>query len=62
MMRDETGDETDREATMFGHSNSGPWLIGSVVAGLVAGATYLYTVRGAALLLDMAAVGGMFCF
>jgi hypothetical protein len=40
---------------------SGPWLIGCGVSALVVGAAYLYTVRGTALLLDMAA-GGMFCF
>jgi hypothetical protein len=42
---------------------SGPWLIGGTVSALVLGAAYLYTVRGTALLLDMAAAaGGMFCF
>jgi hypothetical protein len=42
---------------------SGPWLIGGVVSALVVSAAYLYTVRGTALLLDMAAAtGGMFCF
>jgi hypothetical protein len=48
---------------MLSHSNPGPWLIGGVVASLVLGATYLYSVRGTALLLDMAAAAaGMFCF
>lgn len=43
--------------------SSGPWLIGGAVVVLMAGATYLYAVRGTALLLDMAAAaGGMFCF
>jgi hypothetical protein len=43
--------------------NTGPWLIGGMVAALVLSAAYLYTVRGTALLLDMAAAaGGMFCF
>jgi hypothetical protein len=43
--------------------NIGQWLIGGGVTALVVGAAYLYTVRGTALLLDMAAAaGGMFCF
>jgi hypothetical protein len=42
---------------------SGPWLIGGAVATLFLSAAYLYTVRGTALLLDMAAAaGGLFCF
>ena len=48
---------------MLSQRSSGPWLIGSLVAAMVLGATYLYAVRGTVMLLDMAAaVGGMFCF
>ena len=51
------------EAEMLSQRSSGPWLIGSLVAAMVLGATYLYAVRGTVMLLDMAAaVGGMFCF
>jgi hypothetical protein len=41
----------------------GPWLIGGLVTALCLGAAYLYTVRGTALLLDLAAAaGGLFCY
>ena len=47
---------------MQGRSVQGPRLVGIAVAALAIGATYLYAVRGSALLLDLAALGGMICF
>jgi hypothetical protein len=38
------------------------WLLRGTLGMLVLGAGYLYAVRGPALLLDLAAAGGMFCF
>jgi hypothetical protein len=50
------------EPSRLGHRVLGPWLIRSAVLGMCVGAVYLYQVRGAALLMDLAALGGMFCF
>jgi hypothetical protein len=49
-------------AHRFSRSQFGPWLIRSAVLLLCVGAVYLYKVRGTALLMDLAALGGMFCF
>jgi hypothetical protein len=50
------------EAHRSRQSPFGPWLIRSAVLALCLGAIYLYQVRGTALLMDLAALGGMFCF
>jgi hypothetical protein len=42
-------------------SYAGPWIIRSALLGLCLGAVYLYRVRGTALLMDLSALGGMFC-
>jgi hypothetical protein len=46
-----------------GSQSIGIWLTGGLVTALCLGAAYLYTVRGTALLLDLAAAaGGLFCY
>jgi hypothetical protein len=40
----------------------GRWLIRAALVGLFLSAVYLYRVRGTALLMDLAALGGLICF
>jgi hypothetical protein len=58
-----SGSDREMRGEMLSQRRTGPWIVGSLVAVLVLGATYLYAVRGTAMLLDLAAAaGGMFCF
>jgi hypothetical protein len=44
-------------------SARGPWTVRAVVAALVLGAAYLYSVRGGALLMDLASgAAGLLCW
>jgi hypothetical protein len=50
------------EQTLKAAASVGPWIVRSLVLGLVLGAVYLYAVRGSALLMDLASgAAGLFC-
>jgi hypothetical protein len=54
--------EIEREAARGAMPGAVRWAVLAAIGLLLAGALYLVSVRGEALLLDLAALGRIFCF